>query len=309
VSSDQPPTAPAEFPLPGGQADARLTLHPLLCAEISAPPNWFVRKPGPVEALKAFGVGVPARDLIPVPIPAYLLEHPSAGPVLVDTGMHESCISGGGRERSRNLGPIGRLMSRRLSVTPEQTAAAQLRAHGLQPTDIRLIVMTHLHYDHASALRDFPNATVLVDAREWAAAWARDALMNGYSKAQLDPRPRYRTIDFTAPPSVASGPFERTIDVFGDGSLTLASTPGHTVGHLSLIARLDGREALLAADAAYTIGTIRGEERPWLIGDRKAFEHSVSQLRAYDREHPDAVVIPGHEMASWKAACEQLAGR
>lgn len=308
-ASNQPPAAPAEFPLPGGQQDAQLTLHPLLCAKISAPPNWFVRKPGPVEALKAFGVGVPASDLIPIPIPAYLLEHPSAGPVLVDTGMHESVMPGGGRERARNLGPIGRLMSRRLSVTPEQTAAAQLRAHGLQPADIRLIVMTHLHYDHASALRDFPNATVLVDEREWAAAWARDALLNGYSKAQLDPRPRYRTIDFTAPLSIASGPFERTIDVFGDGTLTLASTPGHTAGHLSLIARLDGHEALLAADAAYTIGTIRGEERPWLIHDRKAFERSLRQIQAYDRENSDAIVIPGHDMAAWVLACEQLASQ
>jgi N-acyl homoserine lactone hydrolase len=168
-------------------------------------------------------------------------------------------------------------------------------------------VMTHLHFDHASALCDFPNATVLVDEREWAAAWARTALLNGYSKAQLDPRPRYRTIDFTSAPAVASGPFERTIDVFGDGTLTLASTPGHTSGHLSLIARLDEREALIAADAAYTLDTIRGTERPWLIHDRKAFEHSLQQIQAYDREHPEAVVIPGHDMAAWKVACEQLA--
>jgi N-acyl homoserine lactone hydrolase len=271
------------------------------------PANWFVRKPGPVEGLKAFGLGVSASDLIPIPIPAYLLEHPSAGPILVDTGMHGSVAEGGGRGRNRNLGPIGRLMSRHSSMTPEQTAAAQLRAHGLQPADIQLIVMTHLHFDHASALCDFPNATVLVDKREWAAAWARDALLNGYSKAQLDPRPRYRTIDFAAPPSVASGPFERTIDVFEDGTLRLASTPGHTAGHISLIARLDGREALLAADAAYTMGTIRGEERPWLIGDRKAFEHSLRQIRAYDRGHPEAIVIPGHDMAAWEIACEQLA--
>lgn len=273
------------------------------------PANWFVRKSGPVEALKAFGFGVSASDLIPIPIPAYLLEHPSAGPILVDTGMHGSVADGGGRERARNLGPIGRLMSRHSSMAPEQTAAERLRAHGLQPWDIKLIVMTHLHFDHASALRDFPNATVLVDEREWAAAWARDALLNGYSKAQLNPRPRYRTIDFTASPSVVSGPFERTIDVFGDGTLRLASTPGHTPGHLSLVARLDGREALLAADAAYTMGTIRGEERPWLIGDRKAFEHSLRQIQAYDREHPEAIVIPGHDMGAWEIACGELASQ
>lgn len=308
-ASEQPPTAPAEFPLPGGERDAKLSLHPMLCPTGSMSANWFVRKPGPVEALKAFGVGVSADDLIPVPIPAYLLEHPSAGPVLVDTGMHASVTEGGGRERARNLGPIGRLMSRHSDEAPGQTAAAQLRARGVRPEDIELIVMTHLHFDHASALCDFPNATVLVDEREWAAAWARDALLNGYSKAQLDSRLRYRMIDFTAPPSVANGAFERMIDVFGDGALRLASTPGHTAGHISLVARLDGREALLAADAAYTLGTIRGEERPWLIRDRKAFEHSLRQIQAYDREHPEAIVIPGHDMGAWETACEQLVSR
>jgi N-acyl homoserine lactone hydrolase len=273
------------------------------------PANWFHRKRGPVETLKAFGVGVPASELMAIPIPAYLLEHPSAGVVLVDTGMHESVALEGGRERARNLGPVGRIMSRNSSMLPEQTAAAQLRAYGIDPADIELVVMTHLHFDHASALRDFPNATVLVDAREWAAIWARDWFLNGYCRAQIDPRPRYRTIDFTAPSVLARGPFERTVDVFGDGTLTLASTPGHTAGHLSLIARLDKREALLAADAAYTLATIRDGERPWLAHDRKAFEHSLRQIQAYDRENPEAVIIPGHDKAAWDAACEQLGPR
>jgi glyoxylase-like metal-dependent hydrolase (beta-lactamase superfamily II) len=166
--------------------------------------------------------------------------------------------------------------------------------------------MTHLHFDHASALCDFPQATVLVDEREWKAAWARGSSLNGYSTAQLDPCPRYRTIDFTAPSVTSRGPFERTVDVFGDGALTLAATPGHTAGHLSLIARLEGREALLTADAAYTMATIRDGERPWLAHDRTAYEHSLRQIQVYDRENPDALVIPGHDMTAWTAACEQL---
>jgi N-acyl homoserine lactone hydrolase len=271
------------------------------------PLNWFQRKRGVLEGLKAFGVAVPESELIAIPIPAYLLMHPDAGPVLVDTGMHASVAEDGGRERARNLGPIGRMMSRHSSMRPEQAAAAQLRARGVDPAEVKLVVMTHLHFDHASALCDFPNATVLVDTREWAAAWARDSLLSGYSRAQLDPRLRYRVIDFTASNVVAHGPFERTVDVFGDGALTLASTPGHTAGHLSLVVRLEGGEVLLAADAAYTMGTIRGDERPWLTHNRKAFEHSLSQIKAYDRENPDAIVFPGHDMGAWNAACELLA--
>lgn len=270
------------------------------------PPNWFHRKQGPVEALKAFGIGVPANRQMAIPIPAYLLEHPSAGLVLVDTGMHRSIAQGHGRERARNLGPVGRMMSRHANMRPEQTVAAQLRTLGVEPADIDLVVMTHLHFDHASALCDFPEAMVLVGEHEWEAAWARGSSLSGYSTAQLDPRPHYRTIDFTAPSVTARGPFERTVDVFGDGALTLAATPGHTAGHLSLIGRLDGREALLTADAAYTMATIRDGERPWLAHDRKAFEHSLRQIKAYDGENPEALIIPGHDMTAWAAACEHL---
>jgi glyoxylase-like metal-dependent hydrolase (beta-lactamase superfamily II) len=191
-------------------------------------------------------------------------------------------------------------------MRPEQTVAAQLKAHGLDVADIGLVVMTHLHFDHASALCDFPNATVLVDEREWKAAWARGALLNGYSRAQLDPSPSYRTIDFTAASVVSRGPFERTVDVFGDGALTLCATPGHTAGHLSPIVRLAEGEALLSADAAYTMATIRDGERPWLTHDRDAYEHSLRQIQAYDRENPDALIIPGHDMEAWNAACERL---
>ena len=306
--STAPAALPAELPLPGGAPDATLTLRPLLCGEISMPPSWFERGRGPVETLKAFGVGVHASDLHTIPVPAYLLEHPTAGHVLIDTGLHASIAhrngSAGagsfGRDRVRNLGPVGAVMSRHAAMRPEATAAAQLRALGVDPQKIGLVVMTHLHFDHASALSDFPNALVLVDEREWRAAWARDHILRGYSTAQLDPRPRYRTLDFTAPSVSARGPFERTLDVFGDRSLTLASTPGHTAGHLSLIVRTAGREILLAADAAYTMPTIRHGQRPWLSHNRRAFEHSLSQIQAYDGEHPDALIIPGHDMQVWQ---------
>jgi N-acyl homoserine lactone hydrolase len=283
-------------------------MRPLLCGEISMPPNWFARGRGPAQTLKAFGIGLRASDLQTIPVPAYLLEHSTFGHVLVDTGLHASIAHGNGsagagsfgRERVRNLGPVGAVMSRHTTMRPEETAAAQLRALGVDPGKIELVVMTHLHFDHASALSDFPSATVLLDMREWRAAWARDHILHGYSTAQLDPHPRYRTIDFAAPPTCAHGPFKRTLDVFGDGSLTLASTPGHTAGHLSLIVRTARREILLAADAAYTMATIRHEQRPWLTHNRDAFEHSLSQIQAYDHENPNALIIPGHDMQAWR---------
>jgi glyoxylase-like metal-dependent hydrolase (beta-lactamase superfamily II) len=289
----------AQLPLPGGDPRATLTLRPLLCAEMLAPPGWFVRVDGPTAALRALGVGVPARDRIRVPVVGFLLEHPSAGPVLVDTGFHRSVAVGPSGERARNLGSIGRVMSRAVQMRPEQTVLEQLGALGIGAGEIPLVVMTHLHFDHASALCDFPDATVLLARAEWDSATGRGAALRGYSRAQLDPRPSYVTVDFAAQ-GTPDGPFTRTLDVFGDGSLMLVSTPGHSAGHLSIVVRLAGREALLTGDAAYTLGTLRGDERPWRSEDGAAFERSLAELRAWDREHPGALVVPGHDIAAWE---------
>jgi N-acyl homoserine lactone hydrolase len=279
-----------------GQSGATLALQPLLCAVMRGPRGWFERAPGRGAASKAVGIGVSADELIDVPIVAFLLEHPAAGLVLVDTGFHRSVAEGRSRARSRNLGAVGTLMARNTRMDPQQTVAAQLKARGVDAADVGLIVMTHLHFDHASALCDFPSATVLVSKPEWAAAHARYPFLHGYVPAQLDPRPSYRTLEFTA-----GDPLEHTLDLFGDGSLTLVSTPGHSLGHLSLIARLSEREALLTGDAAYTMATLRGGARPWRMEDPRAFERSVDALAAWDRAHPDALVIPGHDIQAWES--------
>jgi len=296
---------PAVLPLPGGQDGATVTLQPLLCGEMRGPAGWFEADPGLGGTLRALGVRVPKRELIRIPIVAFLVEHPTAGPILIDTGFHRAIADGTPAQRNHNLGPIGRLMIRNVEMRPEQTAAAQLRARGIEPRELGLIVMTHLHFDHASALADFPAATVLVSAPEWRAANARGATLQGYSAAQLDPGLTYRTVDFQGLAAYARGPFERALDLFGDGSLMLLDTPGHSAGHLAILARLREREVLIAGDAIYTMATLREARRPWHSQNRKAFEHSLQALQAYDREHPDALIIPGHDMAHWETLAER----
>ncbi|HEV3071111.1 MAG TPA: N-acyl homoserine lactonase family protein [Solirubrobacteraceae bacterium] len=296
---------PAELPLPGGQTGASIVLHPLLCAEMKGPVGWFHRASGPTATLKALGIGVPAEQQVSVPIIAFLLEHPTAGLILIDTGFHGSVADRASPERSRNLGPIGRVLARDVQMRPEQTVAAQLRAREIDPAEVSVIVMTHLHFDHASALADFPAATVLVSEPEWQSARGRGGALRGYSVAQLDPRPSYRTLDFSAANARARGAFAQTLDVLGDDSITLAFTPGHSRGHLSVILRLSSREALIAGDAIYTMATLRDGERPWRSDDAKAFERSLSALQAYDREQPEALIIPGHDMEHWRSLDER----
>jgi glyoxylase-like metal-dependent hydrolase (beta-lactamase superfamily II) len=275
-------------------------MHPLLCAVMRGPKAWFERAEGRMAGLKAIGIGVAPEEVVDVPIVAFLLEHPSAAPILVDTGFHRVVAEGGSRERSRNLGSFGRLMARNMRMAPQQTVAAQLREHGVDPGDLAAIVMTHLHFDHASALAEFPGATVVVSRAEWDAAHARNPFLHGYVPAQLDARLSYRTVEFEGDTERRADESGSTLDLLGDGSITLVLTPGHTLGHMSLIVRLSEREALLTGDAVYTLATLHEGARPWRMEDAQAFEASVHSLASWSREHPDAIVIPGHDMPAWE---------
>jgi glyoxylase-like metal-dependent hydrolase (beta-lactamase superfamily II) len=292
--------ASAQLPLSGGSEGASVVLHPLLCAEMSGPSGWFERVEGPTAALKALGIGVPAEQNVRVPIVAFLVEHPSAGPILIDTGFHSVVATGPKRQRNRNLGLTGRVMGRSIEMEPEQTIASQLKTRGLDARDVQLIVMTHMHFDHASGLPEFPGATVLVAEPEWRAARRRGSQLGGYCEAHLDPRQSYRTVDFDGPGASPRGPFTQTLDLFGDGSIVLAFTPGHSNGHMSIVLRLSSREALIAGDAIYTMATLRGDARPWRMEDARAFERSLAELKDYDRANPDAVIVPGHDMERWR---------
>src|ERR687894_1833347 len=144
---------PAELPLPGGRRGATVRLHPLLCGRSIAPPAYLMRESGRLAALRGLGIGVRRDAWISIPIVAYLVEHPGAGPILIDTGLHPSVAV----DPRKSLGRPG-AFTLRPSMKPEDAVAAQLRAREIEASDIRLVVMTHLHVDHASGVSEFPNA-------------------------------------------------------------------------------------------------------------------------------------------------------
>ena len=89
--------------------------------------------------------------------------------------------------------------------------------------------------------------------------------------------------------------------MFGDGSVRMLATPGHSAGHMSVALRLRDRDALLAGDAIYTMATLRGGDRAFRAVNRDAYEASIEVIAAYADAHPAALVIPGHDAAAWAA--------
>jgi N-acyl homoserine lactone hydrolase len=286
--------APAVLPLPGGSAGTALELHPLRCGDVAMPEGWVHGTAGLRGALGAVGVG--SRTLR-APIIAFLLVHPTAGAVLVDTGFSAEAFT----DKRRALGRVNDLLFRDARPTPEGTIAEQVAARGYAPREIGLVVMTHLHVDHACGLVDFPGATVLVTEPEWEAAHARGAAFAGYHRPHLDPRLDYRLVPLPSPLATGLDRLAQAHDVFGDGSIRLLPTPGHSAGHQAVIVNLGDRQALIAGDAIYTLDTLRTGERPYRAVSRREFEASLETLVAYDRANPDAVIVPGHDMEAWSA--------
>jgi N-acyl homoserine lactone hydrolase len=286
---------PAELPLSGGRKDAKVRLHPLLTGTVKGPPGWFLREEGRLSGLKAFGFRVPKDTWLTAPIVAFLVEHPGAGAVLIDTGFHASVAVS---PRS-NLGRLGALLYREIDMRTEQSVEAQLRDRGIKASDVRAVIMTHLHPDHASAIVDFPDSTFLLSDVEWEAA-ADGGPRQGYVKSQFDHGFDYRLLDFDSNEANSFSGFARSLDVFGDESVRVVFTPGHTLGHLSVVLQTPSGEVLVAGDAIFMHRTLEDDHLPYAVPDEHLFRRSLREIRQYRKETPNAVIIPGHDWEAWQ---------
>ena len=120
------------------------------------------------------------------------------------------------------------------------------------------IINSHFHFDHCGGNAQIPNATLVVQRREW--------------DSGMDPdigRPaRLQPARFRSRPQAA--PVDGEHDVFGDGSVVCLPTHGHTPGHQSLKLRLAGGDIVLAADSCYFCRTLRERRLPRFAHDRDA---------------------------------------
>jgi N-acyl homoserine lactone hydrolase len=290
---------PLTSPLPGGQAGATVVVEPLLTGTMASPMA-FIESAERLTTLRMLGLGTRRADFVDLPIPAYLIRHPVAGPFLVDSGLHSSI----GSTPTENL---GRLLGRfsRPTVTREQELPGQLRDRGVDPRSIRLIVMTHLHFDHSSGMSQFPDATFVITEDEWHdATTGRNPIMRGYRPAHFDYAFDYRTLSYGDAAIGSYATFGRTFDLFGDGSVRLASTPGHSAGHQSLICRLRDRDLVIAGDAIYTINQLNDGPEPPRPFDRHNWRRSKRELQHFARTYPQAVILPGHDPEHWKTVAK-----
>jgi N-acyl homoserine lactone hydrolase len=183
-----------------------------------------------------------------IPVHGFVIKHPQAGVILVDTGV------GWPTELVKEW----RVVNRR--------AADVLAEHDLSPADVRIVINSHLHFDHCGQNAVFKHAPFYVQ------------------RSELD-RARTEQSDVSEWFDFAGARFE-LLD--GDAQIAegvrVVATPGHTVGHQSVIVDTPAGGAVMIGDAAYTADIYHEADKADLSNwrgqhsDREAWTGSLRKL-------------------------------
>jgi 4-pyridoxolactonase len=172
--------------------------------------------------------------------------------------------------------------------TPEQTVPGQLAKCGFKPEDVDAIINSHLHFDHCGGNKYLTRATTYLHAQELREARTPEPFERlGYADKSFDhPDARFELLE---------GDIE-----FADG-IHLFYTPGHTIGHYSMLVELhDGRPLLFMADVSYTRAAFANEQQAGFHIDPVAGVRSIRRCRRLAKEW-DAEVVFTHDMEAFAA--------
>jgi N-acyl homoserine lactone hydrolase len=225
----------------------------------------------------------PRGETLDVPVSCVLLRH-RQGNVLFDTGCHPDAA----KDPQARWGGLAKIMTP--IAPPEDNVVTALDEVGLGCNDIDVVVCSHLHADHCGCNTFFQRATIVIHAKEVAAARAPDALAAGYIAAEWEQ---------SKAPDIIDG--ER--DLFGDSRIVVIPLPGHTPGTIGALVALEKSGAfLLASDTVSLRATLDTGIIPRNTTDPDALVKSLAEVRRI--EAAGATVLCGHDQAQWESLRE-----
>jgi glyoxylase-like metal-dependent hydrolase (beta-lactamase superfamily II) len=231
-----------------------------------------------------------------LPIYAWVVEHPE-GIIVVDTGETARALEPG---YFPSWHPFYRF-GVRFFINPDQEIGPRLQALGIQPDDVRWVVLTHLHTDHAGGLHYFPKAEILLSRAEYALASSFAGRMSGYLVHRWPSWFAPRLVDFATAPV---GPFPQSLALTQAEDVLLVATAGHSIGHLSVVVRDRDETIFLAGDTSYTEQLMLEQAVDGVAPDEAAAVETLERIKRFIVETP-TVYLPSHD----PDAAQRLAGR
>jgi N-acyl homoserine lactone hydrolase len=215
---------------------------------------------------------------IRVPVYSVLLMH-EEGPILIDTGLHPGALN----DPEGVWGPRARLI--RPEMTEEDVVTSRLRALNIEPDTVRMVILTHMHWDHTGGLTYFRHCPIVVQKAEHRFAFAPDSFVAGqYMRNHFDLPLTYEQIE-------------------GDRILlpgvSAVKTAGHSPGHQSVLVQLkSGARYIITGDAISTIENVRLKLPGSNVWSAHLAAESISRLE-HLAQLLGASLLPSHDDSVW----------
>ena len=232
------------------------------------------------------------NDIRQFSMTALLVRHPK-GDLLIDTGF--------GKNVDEHVKMLPGIAQRFTTYSKGTPAAAQMSASGLEPGKIAGVILTHAHWDHVSGLDGFDGVPVLINAAETSFMGQKTRnteLLNSFSNIN------YKQYEFEGGPYLG---FPRSHDVYGDGSVVIVASPGHTPGSVVVFVALPSgtRYALLGDLVWQNEGIEIPAERPWpvrrMLGEDDAeVRENIARIVAISKKYPQIHLLPAHDARAFR---------
>lgn len=227
-------------------SQVKLTLYALECGQVE------------VNNLAIFNPNIAKGTKMTLPAPCFLIQHPEKGYLLWDAGLNDELA-----KYKKGL----EYYNGEMILKVNNTLSSQLATLGLAHSDITYFSPSHLHLDHSGNANYFAESRLIIQKSEYDMAFSEQAAQSGMLIENYQNLKDSKRIELKG-----------DYDVFGDGSVVILSTPGHSPGHQSLFIKLPKTGPILLSGDLYHFQHNRDQYGMPTFNDKKATIQSFAKV-------------------------------